>query len=53
MEIKKQRFGAVGGKLSYSWSINTGEFMYVPAEDDAQPIERKERKIREVKRNNK
>lgn len=50
MEVKKQRFGAVGGKLSYSWSINTGEFMYVPAEDDAQPIERKERKIREVKR---
>lgn len=50
MEIKKQRFGAVGGKLSYSWSINTGEFMYVPAEDDAQPIERKEQRIREVKR---
>ena len=50
MEIKKQRFGAVGGKLTYSWNINTGEFTYVPADNDAQPVERKERKIKEIKK---
>ena len=49
MEIKKQRFGAVGGKLSYSWDINTGNFMYIPADDDAQPREVTERRVREVR----
>ena len=50
MEIKKQRFGAVGGKLNYSWNINTGEFTYIPSETDAQPAERKARKIKEIKK---
>ncbi len=27
--IKKQRFGAVGGRLNYSWDINTGEFNFL------------------------
>jgi replicative DNA helicase len=27
--IKKQRFGAVGGKLKYEWDINTGIFSYI------------------------
>lgn len=49
MEVKKQRFGMVGGKLNYQWNINEGEFTYIPAEDDAQPKERKERRVREVK----
>lgn len=43
--IKKQRFGPVGGKLLYSWNINVGDFEYIPSEDDAQPIQRKEKAI--------
>lgn len=50
MEVKKQRFGAVGGKLNYQWNIDTGDFIFVPAEDDAEPEERTERKVREVKK---
>lgn len=29
LEVKKQRFGAVGVKLDYTWNINTGEFEYL------------------------
>lgn len=50
MEIKKQRFGRVGGKLNYKWDIDTGEFTFVPSYDDAEPTERTERKVREVKK---
>ena len=50
MEVKKQRFGAVGGKLNYQWDINTGNFTFVPAMDDAEPRHRTERKVREVKK---
>lgn len=50
MEVKKQRFGAVGGKLNYQWDINTGTFTFVPAEDDAEPRQRTERRVREVKK---
>lgn len=31
--IKKQRFGAVGGKVCYHWDINTGTFTYMPQEE--------------------
>ena len=50
LEVKKQRFGAVGGKLNYTWSINTGEFTFVPSYDDAEPQEKTERKVREVRK---
>lgn len=50
MEIKKQRFGEVGGKLNYAWNIDTGDFMFVPSYDDAQPREKTERKMREVRK---
>lgn len=50
LEVKKQRFGAVGGKLNYKWDIDTGDFVFVPAEDDAEPSERTEKKVREVKK---
>ncbi len=49
MEVKKQRFGSVGGKLAYSWSINTGEFTYIPAEKDAQPDARTRAKINDLR----
>ena len=32
--IKKQRFGPVGGEVNYSWNIDIGEFVYVPADGD-------------------
>ena len=50
MEVKKQRFGSVGGKLNYQWDINNGSFLFVPAEDDAEPKQKTERKVREVKK---
>ena len=33
--IKKNRDGKVGGKLNYTWNIDTGEFAYIPGYDDA------------------
>lgn len=50
LEVKKQRFGMVGGKLNYQWDINTGEFTFIPSYDDAEPAERTEKKVREVKK---
>ena len=50
MEITKNRFGPVGGKLNYVWDINTGNFTFVPSEDDAEPRQRTERKTKEVKK---
>lgn len=50
IEVKKQRFGAVGGKLNYKWNIDTGDFTFVPSYDDAEPAERTERKVREVRK---
>ena len=46
MEVKKQRFGSVGGKINYQWSINSGEFRYLADYSDAVPTdEKRERKI--------
>lgn len=50
LEVKKQRFGAVGGKLNYQWNIDTGDFTFVPSYDDAEPVQKTERKVREVKK---
>lgn len=50
IEVKKQRFGSVGGKLNYQWDINTGNFTWVPAEDDATKPEKRERAIKREKK---
>lgn len=50
LEVKKQRFGSVGGKLNYQWNIDTGDFVFVPSYDDAEPVQKTERKVREVKK---
>ena len=50
MEIKKQRMGRVGGKLIYNWDINIGDFSFVPSYDDAEPQEKTERRVREIKK---
>ena len=49
--VKKNRFGRVGGRLLYHWSINTGEFTCIPS-DGQRPrteriVERKEKKKKE------
>lgn len=49
MQVKKQRFGAVGGKLIYQWGIDTGEFVNIPSYDDAQPKEETEKKVRKAR----
>jgi len=51
MGIKKSRFGSVGGKLNYQWDIDTGEFVHIPSEDDAEPVERTEKKVRDIRKN--
>lgn len=50
MEIPKNRYGVVGGKLNYSLDINTGQFTFVPSNDDAEPRKKTERRKREVKK---
>lgn len=46
MEIKKQRFGRVGGKLYYQWDINTGDFQNIPSYADVQPKEKTEQRVK-------
>ena len=48
--IKKNTFGNVGGKLKYQWDIDRGDFTFIPSFDDAEPQERTERKVKEVKK---
>ena len=50
MGIKKNRFGAVGGKLIYNWSIDTGEFEFIPSYDDAEPETVTRKKVEENRR---
>lgn len=50
MTVKKQRFGAVGGKLTYNWDINTGDFQFIPSFDDAEDDAVTEHKVNEVKK---
>ena len=50
MEVKKQRFGAVGGKLNYQWDINTGNFRWIPAYDDAVEPKKRDRELNKVKK---
>ena len=50
LEVKKQRFGAIGGKLNYQWDINTGDFTWIPSYDDATPKEKKEKAINQDRR---
>ena len=50
MEVKKQRFGAVGGKIAYNWDIDTGTFTYLPITDDASQTEETEKRERTRKK---
>lgn len=50
IEIKKQRFGIVGGKLNYNWNIDKGDFQWIPSDNDAQSVDKKEKAIKTVKK---
>lgn len=50
MIVKKQRFGAVGGKITYHWDINTGDFQFIPSFDDAEDDNVTDYKVSEVKK---
>ena len=47
--IKKQRNGAVGGKLTYLWNIDKGIFTWLPGTDDAVDKETTDKKAEENK----
>ena len=49
MQVKKQRFGSVGGKLTYQWDIDRGEFEFIPSYDDAQPTEETEKRVKKAR----
>lgn len=49
IENKKHRDGACGGKLTYLWDIDMGEFQWLPAEDDEAPFEVKEERKEKIK----
>ena len=50
MQLKKQRFGPVGGKLKYKWNIDSGDYEFVPSFDDAESKEKTEHKVKEIKK---
>jgi replicative DNA helicase len=47
--VKKGRNVKRGGKLKYTWDIDTGSFVYLPSIDDAEPTERTRKKVDEQK----
>jgi replicative DNA helicase len=49
IEIKKHRDGAVGGKLTYLWDIDKGEFSWMGGSDDTAPPAEKEKRKSEIK----
>lgn len=50
LEVKKQRFGMVGGKLNYQWDINKGEFRWIPSYDDAVEPKKRDKALNKVKK---
>lgn len=48
MEIKKHRDGAIGGKLTYLWNIDEGEFQWMVGDDDTASYEVKEKRKEEL-----
>ena len=49
MKIKKHRDGRIGDKLTYMWDIDTGEFKWIPSDEDEAPRERKEERKEEIR----
>lgn len=47
--VKKHRDGAAGGKVLYHWEIDTGNFKYIPSNDDSTNPEKRKEKVEEIK----
>ena len=51
MQVKKQRNGRVGDKITYNWNPNIGEFLYIEniskpkADEEEKPRQRKQKKV--------
>ena len=50
LDVTKNTFGVVGAKLKYSWSIDTGEFVFIPSYDDGMSEEQTKERVKEVKK---
>ena len=50
MNIRKNRDGRVGEKLTYFWNVDIGEFSWVPSSDDSASPEIKEPQKEEIKK---
>ena len=50
LQIKKQRNGPVGGKLTYRWDIDVGEFTFLADEEDAEDDVKTKRRISKSKK---
>lgn len=50
MVVKKHRLGVVGGKLTYNWDINRGEFTLIPTFDDVMSKEETDKRVGETKK---
>lgn len=50
MEVKKNRDGTIGDKLTYLWDIDKGEFQWIPSDSDSAPRERKDERKTEIKK---
>lgn len=44
--VKKQRFGAVGGRVLYDWDIDKGKFINIPVENGTEQSSKEVEKIR-------
>lgn len=53
MGIKKNRYGAMGGRLNYSWDIDTGTFTFLDSSTSSQRRERRAENRGEKKNNSK
>lgn len=50
MEVKKNRDGTIGDKLTYLWDIDKGEFQWIPSDSDSASRERKDERKTEIKK---
>lgn len=50
LQIKKNRDGRTGDKLTYLWDIDTGKFEWVPSDEDFATVEDKEERKEEIKK---
>lgn len=49
MCIKKHRDGSTGGKLTYVWNINKGEFIWTGSGQDTMPVHRQQERATEIR----